>query len=91
MSEQWKLYRLYKAGKGNLAAYPTPSAPHINYGRANHALDIDSDEIMHFINWLDGKGVDATRPVPGESWHLQVPRAQLLALAKKIERKRKGK
>lgn len=91
LAEQWALYRLYKSGRGNLAAYPIPSAPHINFGRANHALDIEPNGIFHFISWLYEHGVAATRPVPGEPWHLQAPRKHLLALAKKIERKRRGK
>ena len=91
ISEQWKLYKLYKSGKGNLAAYPTLSAPHINYNRANHAIDVDTsgDAALNFVHWLVFKGVQATRPVPGEPWHIQVPRADLLALSKKIEKARK--
>lgn len=96
LSEQWRLYRAYKAG-GTLAAYPNPAAPHIRFGRANHALDIDqfvgqtgrSRQPDRFIGWLKRHGVRATRPVPGEPWHVEVPRDQLLRLAKHIERQRR--
>lgn len=91
LSEQWVLYRAYRNGTGNTAAYPTPAAPHINYGRANHALDIGpiSDGAPdRMVRWLKSKGVHATRPVPGEPWHIQVPRKELLKLAATIERKR---
>lgn len=96
LKEQWRLYRLYKAGKGNLAAYPNPGAPHIRYGRANHAIDVDN--LAHATNrttapermlrWLTSNGVQASRPVPGEPWHIEVDRAGLLRFAKSIERKR---
>ena len=90
LRDQWRLYRLYKAGKGNLAAYPNPGAPHINYGRANHAIDVDNTfgGANRMVRWLRSKGVAATRPVAGEPWHIQVPNDQLKKLAASIERKR---
>lgn len=94
IAEQWRLYRLYKAGKGNLAAYPNPAAPHINYGRANHAIDVENTAEPYaggadrLVRWLTSRGVNATRPVPGEPWHIQVPRDQLVELARSIERKK---
>ncbi len=91
LSEQWKLYRAYRNGTGNLAAYPNPAAPHINYGRANHAIDVDNYAVKpgapaRLVKWLRKHGVDATRPVPGEPWHIQVPNDQLKALARRLER-----
>lgn len=78
------------------AAAAVPWAPHINYGRANHALDVDN--LAHATNrtkapermlrWLTNNGVKASRPVPGEPWHIEVDRADLLRFAKSIERKR---
>ena len=92
IADQWRLYRLYKSGRGNLAAYPQPGAPHINYGRANHAIDVDATAggAERMVEWLRGKGVYATRPVPGEPWHIQVPNDQLKRFAARIERKRKA-
>lgn len=97
MREQWALWRAYRAGRGNLAAYPNPAAPHIRFGRANHALDIDvhvgrtkrSIQPDRFIKWLRENEVYATRPVAGEWWHVEVPRDQLLRLARRIEKERK--
>lgn len=94
LAEQWRLYRAYRAGRGNLAAYPNPGAPHIRYGRANHAIDVDlwvgrtarSKQPDKLIEWLRKHEVYATRPVPGESWHVEVPRDQLLRLARRLER-----
>lgn len=90
LRDQWRLYRLYKSGRGNLAAYPNPGAPHINYGRANHAIDVEATTggADRMVKWLRGKGVHATRPVSGEPWHIQVPNDQLKRLAASIERKR---
>jgi hypothetical protein len=90
IAEQWRLYRKYKAGTGNLAAYPAPSAPHINYGRANHAIDVDALAVKagaphRMVKWLRKHGVKATRPVRNEPWHIQVDRAGLLRLARRIE------
>lgn len=92
MSEQWKLYRAYKAGNGNLAAFPAPNAPHINYGRANHAVDVNATDggADRMVKWLRSKGVAAARPVGGEPWHIEVPRTDLLRLASSIERKRRA-
>lgn len=91
MSEQWKLYRAYKAGTGNLAAYPSLSAPHINFGLANHAIDVGSADggAERLARWLRDHGVRAAFPIPGEPWHVQVPRRDLLRLAARIERERR--
>lgn len=69
-ADQVRLYRLYKAGRGNLAAYPGTS----NHGRGK-ALDTYAP---------DGKPVGASErrrracikrglafPVPGEAWHIE--------------------
>lgn len=96
MREQWRLYRAYRAGKGNLAAFPNPWAPHINNGRANHAIDVDnfahatrrSTAPERMVRWLQRNGVKASRPVKGEPWHIEVDRADLLRFAREIERKR---
>lgn len=93
LAEQWRLYRAYKAGTGNLAAYPNPGAPHIRYGRANHAIDVDLYAVKpgapdRMVRWLSEKGVKATRPVPGEPWHIEVDRGDLLRFAREIEAKR---
>lgn len=91
LREQWRLYRAYRAGTGNLAAYPSLSAPHIRGGRANHAIDVNALDggAERMVRWLRSKGVDASRPIPGEKWHVEVPRDDLLRLARDIERKRR--
>lgn len=75
LAQQRYLYNLYKAGRGNLAAYPNANAPHIrgvaadcgtvtkggSYSSAFH----DSK----FKYECQRRGVHAW--VPGEAWHLQ--------------------
>lgn len=67
------------------AARPSLAAPHINFGRANHALDVGSgaDRLQAY---LKRHGVAATRPIASEPWHIQVPRRQLLDFAAAILR-----
>lgn len=89
MADQWRLYRMYLAGTGNLAAFPNPNAPHIWLGRPNHALDIDQyagDGEQSLQNWLIRHGVDAVNNVAGEGWHIYAPLTQLLRLAHDIRR-----
>lgn len=76
------------------AAAPVPWAPHINYGRANHAIDVDNfapkpGAPERLQRWLCKHGVNATRPIAAERWHIQVDRAGLLRLAAQIERNRR--
>lgn len=71
MREQWKLWRLYKAGKGNLAAFPSPRAPHIR--RRNHAVDFGPDHKAReaIIAYGRRHGVNLQRTVRTEDWHLE--------------------
>lgn len=92
MADQWRLYRLWQSGQGNLAAFPNPNAPHIWVGRPNHALDIDQfvgDGEQALQNWLQRHGVDAVNNVAGEGWHIYAPAHQLLRLARDIRRQSK--
>lgn len=92
MREQWALYRAYKNGTGNLAAFPSPLAPHIRVGLPNHAIDVDQfygDGEAGLQKWLNRHGVPATNNVPGEGWHLDAPLAALVKLSRKIARRQK--
>ena len=85
MAEQEKLYELYLHG-GNLAAVPSPTAPHIRTGRPDHALDVNSFDggAGRLAAWLRKRGAQASFPVPREPWHIEVPRADLVRLAEKL-------
>jgi hypothetical protein len=88
LAEQWRLYRAWRNGTGNLAAYPSPTAPHIRVGRPDHALDVDSlwggENALQ--RYLQRNGVVVTNPVPGEPWHMDATLGSLVAFARKIRR-----
>lgn len=68
-AEQAALYRLYQSGRGNLAAVPSHTAPHIRTGRPDHALDVDmhvGDGVQGLAKWLRKQGVSVAWTVPGE-------------------------
>jgi len=83
MADQWRLYRVFQSG-GNLAAFPSPLAPHIRKGFSNHALDVNSLDggETRLERWVESKGVDWKNTVPGESWHGEISRAGLNKLYK---------
>lgn len=65
----------------NLAAYPSPFAPHIRVRRIDHAIDFSNDEEV--FDWLRRAGLRPKRTVRGEPWHIEVPAARLRAYARK--------
>lgn len=73
----WNCMRSKKCNNGNLAARPSPFAPHIRTGRIDHA--IDTDELGALIEYGRKVGVRITRTVRGESWHGEAPAADLRA------------
>ncbi len=77
MARQLYFWNLYRSGRGNLAAFPSPFAPHIRTGRIDHAIDFSNDGAV--MAWLRSKGLDARRTVVGESWHIEIPASDLRA------------
>lgn len=75
IAEQWYFWNLYRSGRGNLAAYPSPFAPHVRTGRIDHAIDFGNDYAV--FHWLQNHGLQPARTVRGESWHIECP-AKLL-------------
>lgn len=65
----------------NLAARPSPFAPHIRVGRIDHAIDFSNDSEV--FAWLKRAGLQPARTVRGESWHIEVPASRLRAYARK--------
>ena len=86
MSEQQALYDLYKSGRGNLAAVPSPTAPHVRAGHQHHCLDIEPNGGQtRLAGWLRVRGVPASFNVPSENWHLDpVSEPALLDLAQRV-------
>jgi hypothetical protein len=91
LAEQWRLYRAWRNGTGNLAAYPSPTAPHIRVGRPDHALDVDSlwggENALQ--RYLQRHGVTATNTVAGEAWHLEAGLTGLVRFAHRIRRRQR--
>lgn len=93
MREQWALYRQNMTGGHPkpgypLTAVPTPWAPHIRVGRQDHAIDVDylDGGETRLQRWLEEHGVHPTNPVRGETWHMELPAAELRALAIRFDR-----
>jgi GH24 family phage-related lysozyme (muramidase) len=59
------------------AARPSPFAPHIRTGRFDHACDFDNSAAVEMA--ARARGVTLRATVPGEPWHLEADRAELLA------------
>lgn len=94
MAEQKALVRLkglWSPSNPFGAAAPSPFAPHIRVGHANHALDIDSLDggETRLEKWVESKGVDWVNTVSTESWHGEVSMDglnKLYAYAKRANR-----
>lgn len=67
-----------------LTAVPSPTAPHIRTGRFDHACDFDNAAGVEVA--ARRLGVTLRLTVPGEGWHLEADRAQLLAYYKRRKR-----
>ena len=83
ISEQWRLYRLWRAGVGAVAAFPSPAAPHIRTGRADHAIDVSTigGGEHRLQEYLNRHALGARNTVAGEPWHLEAASEVLLKRA----------
>lgn len=70
VKEQWRLYRLYKAGKGALAAFPGTSTH--NKRGWKQGLDVNDTDggRARLQAWAHRHGMAFDLTVKGESWHL---------------------
>lgn len=79
----WDCFQCQCCNGGNLAARPSPFAPHIRTGRADHAIDFANPEAV--MRWLSRKGLRPTRPAGSgsswEPWHIEVQLGALLRYA----------
>lgn len=77
----------------NLAAFPSPNAPHIRVGRADHAIDFgpDPEAVRELVAYLNrhGRELGARFTVAGEWWHVEVRQDRLRRLAARIQRRRR--
>src|ERR1044072_4142161 len=77
----YNCYLTKRCNNGNLAAFPSPFAPHIRTGRFDHAIDFGNAQQVH--DALNRIGIVTTWTVRGESWHLEANAAQLKAFFEK--------
>lgn len=65
------------------AAVPSPTAPHIRVGRPDHACDVNSLDggSNRLAAWIRSRGARVLFTVPPEPWHMEIPLADLRALA----------
>lgn len=71
IEQQADLYNKYKAGKGNLAAKPSPHAPHV----AGYASDLNWSQLpAKTRNWIrqNAAKYNLHFPVKGEPWHAEL-------------------
>jgi hypothetical protein len=91
MSEQLALWRTYRRVGHPVAAFPSPTAPHIRVGRQSHAIDVNAnDGGMHRLQqWLQRQGLHPRHTVTGEPWHLEVGERELRRYAEKVRARQK--
>lgn len=87
IADQWRFWNYYRAHGWPIAAYPSQSAPHIKYGQANHALDINQTDggVYRLASWLRGHGAAVYWTVRGEPWHIECSLADVRRLAQRFD------
>jgi hypothetical protein len=86
LAEQADRFAVFQRDGHPVAARPSATAPHIRTGRPDHAIDVNALDggAARLAAWLRRKGAGATFPVPREPWHIEVPRADLERLARRV-------
>jgi hypothetical protein len=86
LAEQADRFAVFQRDGHPVAARPSPMAPHIRTGRPDHAIDVNALDggAGRLAAWLRRHGAGATFPVPGEAWHIEVPRTDLERLARRV-------
>lgn len=89
IAEQARFYATYLRYGHPLAAKPLPGAPHIKWGRSNHAMDINAPQPAHSIaDFYRSHGVPVAFNVPDEAWHMDtLDNKALLNAAAKLDAK----
>lgn len=86
IAEQWVFWRIYKRFGHPVAAFPSPSAPHIKWNRQNHALDVNAPQpVRTLAAFYRREGVPVEFNVNGEPWHMDpVNNAKLIRAGKRF-------
>jgi hypothetical protein len=85
-AQQADRFAVFQRDGHPVAARPSHTAPHIRSGRPDHAIDVNALDggAGRLAAWLRRNGADATFPVPGEAWHIEVPGDDLKRLAGRV-------
>lgn len=85
LAEQAAFYWHYLRYGSPLAARPWGGAPHIKWGRAHHALDINDEVVDRVAFFYRANGVVTAFNVRGEPWHMDtLDEGQLLRAAARL-------
>lgn len=84
--EQAAFYFNYRFRGGPLAAKPWGGAPHIKWGKQNHAMDINAPQPAHGVaDFYRRHSVPVAFNVSGEAWHMDtLDEAALIRAAAKL-------
>lgn len=86
IQDQQHFWWIYKTYGRPLAAYPSPNAPHIRFGQANHAVDIGAPQVYAVAAWLRRYGVRPRWTVRGEPWHIELTLGELMSLVARFNK-----
>jgi hypothetical protein len=79
LAEQAAFYAHYLRYGSPLAARPWGGAPHIKWGAAHHAMDINAPQPAHSVaDFYRAHGVPVAFNVRGEGWHMDTLDAKAL-------------
>lgn len=85
IAEQTAFWLHYLRYGSPLAARPWGGAPHIKWGKNNHALDINAGDragqSRHVAAFYRSLGIPVAFNVPSEAWHMDTLNSAALALA----------
>lgn len=85
IAEQWVFWNHYKRYGWPVAAYPSPAAPHIKWGREHHAMDINDGIVDRVAAQYRAWGVPVSFNVSREPWHMDsINEVRLIAAANSI-------
>lgn len=91
MAEQTVFWLRWLRERRIPAAFPSPNAPHIWRGRANHAIDVQVARVQALASFYMSLGVPVRlNTVRGEPWHVVFPDEAALLRAAESLRERGG-
>lgn len=81
---------VWSASNPTGAARPSLAAPHINFYRANHAIDVGRGAV-NLVSFLQKEGAHTVvRPIPAEPWHIEIGHDTLVRLGNRYTKARQS-